>query len=265
MQEKALASFFSFGKAQHEKKCVVLKCPYNTVGTLTQHSSTMKKNAEKKPAEWGCKFLLTLNKPTLTSLLMSSPLRDTPCKVLAFKSAVEIGAKGNLHAHFYVVFERSLRKDTLINRYKKDGIEVDRITSGTEQTVINYIGNLDKETSKGCTILEEYTTIYGYIETTQGQRNDLSASDAVLWQIKDAIDAGASKKELYDNFFPYLVRYGNGLFEYYNFLSGRFDVKKPETSEKSNVYELRPEKDVKLILEEEIDDKSELDTNAVNE
>lgn len=177
----------------------------------------MKKNAESKKVEWGNKFLLTLNKPTLTALFMASPLRDTPCKVTAFKYAVEIGEKGNLHCHYYVVFERSVRKDTLINRYKKDGIEVDRITPGTEQTVINYIGNLDKEVSKGCEILTDYTAIYGNIETTQGQRNDITASDAVLWQIKEAIDAGTNKRQLYNDFFPYLIRYGKSIFDYLDF------------------------------------------------
>lgn len=177
----------------------------------------MKKSTESKKVEWGNKFLLTLNKPNITSLLMASPLRDTPCKVVAFKSAVEIGEKGNLHAHYYVVFERSVRKDTLINRYKKDGIEVDRVTPGTEQTVINYVGNLDKEISKGCEILTDYTTTYGNIETTQGQRNDITASDAVLWQIKESIDAGANKRQLYNDFFPYLMRYGKSIFEYLDF------------------------------------------------
>lgn len=176
-----------------------------------------KKTTDKKPRdEWGSKWFFTLNAPTLTAIHMECKISDMPVEVIAGKISIEIGEEGNLHKHVYCVFERSWRKSALLSRFKHLGVQVDRVTPGTEATVINYIGNLDKEISKGCTILPEYTCIFGDIEATQGQRNDISASDAVLWQIKDAIDSGERLGVIWSSFFPYMVRYGSGVSFYYN-------------------------------------------------
>lgn len=167
---------------------------------------------EKKTNEWGCKFSITTNGKSLTELITMTTISEMPVPVIAYKVAYEVGETGNLHKHLYVVFERSWRKSALINRFK--GSQINRVTPGTEQTVINYIGNLDKEVSKGCFIIPEMTTTFGNLETTQGQRNDISASDAVLWQIKDAIDEGKTKRQIWQEFFPYMVRYGQGVSVY---------------------------------------------------
>ena len=172
------------------------------------------KGEQKAKDEWGAKWFFTFNHECLTTLLTTCTSSDMPLPVSAGKMSIEVGKEGNLHKHIYVVFERSWRKSALLNRFKKWGIQVDRITPGTEQTVINYIGNVDKEVSKGCEVITDYTCSWGDIETTQGQRNDISVSDAVLWQIKDALDAGESLRKIWDSFFPYMVRYGQGITIY---------------------------------------------------
>ena len=174
------------------------------------------KQAKATPEKWGCKYLLTLNKHTLTALLMNVTTSELP-ETVAGKIAVEVGEKGNLHKHMYLVFKRSIRKDTLVNKVKAHGCQVDLITPGTEATVIDYVGNHDKEVSKGCTIIDEYTTQWGNIDVSQGQRNDLTSSDVVLFQIKDALDGGATLRDIYNDFFPYMVRYGRGIIDYIQF------------------------------------------------
>lgn len=178
----------------------------------------MKEKSEKKAKiEWGSKYFFTVNHRELTALLMITHEITSKYAVDGFKSAVEVGAKGNLHSHVYVVFSRSVRKDTLISNFKKYGAEIDKVTTGTEQTVINYIGNHDKEVSKGCQVIGDYTTIYGDIQTTQGTRNDLSDTDKALWGIKDVIDSGATLKDVYDTFFPFMIKYGRSLRDYMEF------------------------------------------------
>jgi hypothetical protein len=144
-----------------------------------------------------------------------------PCKAIAGKLSWEIGTTGNLHKHLYVVLERSWRLSGMIKKFM--GADVKLVTPGTEATVIGYIGNYDKEVSKGCQILHKEE--FGDIGTTQGQRNDISASDAVLWQIKDAIDAGESLRTIWNSFFPYMVRYGQGIKGYW-LMNGKLSSEK---------------------------------------
>lgn len=198
------------GNSTTEKR-VVLKCPYNT-GALQHNFSNMEKQKKNKD-EWGCKWYITVNAPTLTALFMTVKISDMPVPVVAYKIGYEVGASGNLHKHMYLVFERSWRRSALINRFK--GSQIDRVTPGTEQTVIDYICNDDKPEEKSSVNL--WFEVSGEIWATQGQRNDITASDAVLWQIKDAIDAGASLGEIYGSFFPYMVRYGQGIKNYHDF------------------------------------------------
>ena len=73
------------------------------------------KKATKK-VEWGCKFMITVNKPTLTALICSVTLGDFPCKAIAWKEAYEVGEKGNLHKHLYIVLERSVRRDKYVRK-----------------------------------------------------------------------------------------------------------------------------------------------------
>lgn len=176
----------------------------------------MKTKGEKKAKiVWGTKYLLTINHPEITTLLLTASSSDFPAPTVAGKVAVEIGENGNLHKHVYVVFRRSIRRDTLINRYKQYGVQVDNVTPGTEQNVINYIGNPDKEVSKGCTIVSDYAYQWGNLEVSQGVRSDLTQTDVALWQMKEAIDSGATIKDLYDDFFHIMVRYGKGLTDYH--------------------------------------------------
>lgn len=185
------------------------------------------KKGETKTEEWGNKFHITVNAPTLTALFMSVKISDMPVGVTAYKEAVEVGENGNLHKHLYIALERSWRRSALINRFK--GAEVQRITPGTEATVLNYIGNDDKQVTKGCSTFKDLISIWGDIETSQGQRNDISRTDAVLWQVKAAVDADATWGELWQDFFPYMVKHARGLKEYYEYIRSkhvRADIKK---------------------------------------
>ena len=158
--------------------------------------------------------MLTVNHSQLTALLMITGeivLRDD---IEASKMAVEIGKSGNLHSHIYCVFKRSVRKDTLLNKYKQYGVQIDKITAGTEKTVIEYIGGREKAAAKGSMVIDDYTALKGDLQVTQGQRNDIGETEKALWQIKDAIDNGASKWQVWQDFFPYMVRYGRGISDY---------------------------------------------------
>lgn len=170
------------------------------------------KDNKKVKDEWGAKWLITVNAPTLTALFMTVTLDEMPVEVTSYKIGYEVGAAGNLHKHIYLTFNRSWRRSALINRFK--GAQIDRVTPGTEQTVIEYIGSPDKEIRKGCEVL--WYEIWGNIDATQGQRNDITATDAVLWQIKDAIDAGERLGVIWNNFFPYMVRFSGGVKQYYD-------------------------------------------------
>lgn len=160
---------------------------------------------------------MTVNHKELTALLMINHEIVSKYAVDGFKMAVEIGKQGNLHSHIYIVYSRSVRKDTLLSNFKKYGVQIDKVTAGTEQTVIDYVGSKDKEVSKGCQVIDDYTVIFGDIQTTQGTRNDLSDTDKNLWEIKGVIDSGASLKEIYDAFFPYMVKYGRSIRDYMEF------------------------------------------------
>lgn len=158
--------------------------------------------------------MLTVNHSQLTALLMITGeivLRDD---IEASKMAVEIGKSGNLHSHIYCVFRRSVRKDTLYNKYKQYGVQVDKITAGTEKTVIEYIGGSEKAAAKGSKVIDDYTASKGDLQVTQGQRNDIGETEKALWQIKDAIDNGTSKWQVWQEYFPYMVRYGRGVSDY---------------------------------------------------
>lgn len=133
-----------------------------------------------------------------------------PANVVAYKWALEVGKAGNLHTHTFVCLSRSWRLSGLRKKYI--GVDVKLVTAGTEATVIDYIGSTDKEVTKGCSVLA--VSCFGNLDATQGFRNDMTATDAVLWQVKDAIDAGATTHDLYNTFFPYLVKYGKGLLAY---------------------------------------------------
>ena len=173
----------------------------------------MKKNADqRKTDKWVSKVMITVNMPTLTGLLTTYTLSDLPCSARGAKVAVEIGAAGNLHKHMYIALTRSVRLSWFYKNFP--GAETDAVTPGTEQTVIDYIGSADKTVSKGCVVLPEYTSIIGDIETTQGKRNDISQTDDALWQIKEAIDSGCNARQIWQDFFPYMVRYGRGIADY---------------------------------------------------
>ena len=167
---------------------------------------------EKTPSKWGTSFFITINRPTLTALLMDSPLRNSPENIVAHKMSVEIGEKGNLHAHYYIKLARSARLAWYYKHFP--GAESLVITPGTESDVIDYVGNISKEVSKGCTVLSEYTTSYGDLTRRQGSRTDVTLTDAVLWDIKASIDAGATTRDLFNAYFPYMIRYGRSLLEY---------------------------------------------------
>lgn len=163
--------------------------------------------------KWASKWIFTHNAKTFTDLIASFQLSKIPAKVLSFKESFEVGEKGNLHKHVFVALNRSVRKSTLIKKFPLTDIRP--ITPGTEQTVITYIGNTDKEVSKGCHIIS--VSEWGNLDTGQGARTDLSETDSKLWQVKDAIDNGADKRTLYNDFFPYMVRYGVGITAYFDY------------------------------------------------
>ena len=131
---------------------------------------------QKAKDEWGCKWYLTVNAPTITALFSTVRLSDMPVEILSYKIGYEIGKNGNLHKHMYLVFSRSWRKSALISKFK--GAEVERVTPGTEQNVIAYICGEEKAKEKGSVNL--WFETFGELWGTQGQRNDISASDSVL-------------------------------------------------------------------------------------
>lgn len=200
-----------------ERTCVVLKCPYNTGDTSAQYAKIDMK--DKKTAEWGTKYMLTVNDNALTSLLMKTGEILADASIEGFKTAMESGNAGNLHTHSYVVYKRSIRRDTLISRYKKWGVQVDRVTAGTEKTVIEYIGSMEKTAEKQSTLYPEYTCVWGDIQTTQGARNDTGETEKALWQIKEAIDAGTPLRQVWNDFFPYMVRHSRGVEAYYQIVA----------------------------------------------
>lgn len=220
---------------------------------------TKEKTAAKKTDKWGTKYLLTLNHKELTSLLCIMSTVDLP-EYTAMKSAIEVGEKGNLHKHAYIVFRRSIRYSTLINRYKEYGAQVDLVTPGTEATVIDYIGNTDKEVSKGCTVLKDYTVEIGNLQASQGTRNDLTETEKALWSIKEAIDAGEGKRFLFDNFFPFMVRYGQGVGAYIEYCKeernarnqSKYMVGKTQDEREAEILEAWTTEKTKLLLDMDI-------------
>lgn len=169
---------------------------------------------DKKPVEWGTKYMLTVNDNVLTSLLVKTGEILADVGIEGFKTALESGKAGNLHTHSYIVYKRSIRRDTLISRYKKWGVQVDKVTAGTEKTVIEYIGSLEKTSEKQSMLYPEYTCVWGDIQTTQGARNDIGETEKALWQVKEAIDTGTPLRQVWNDFFPYMVRYGKGIEAY---------------------------------------------------
>lgn len=193
---------------------------------------------DRKPSEWGCKFFFTINDNALTALLMKTGEILSEKGIEGFKLALEMGKKGNLHTHIYIVFNRSQRKETLLNRYKKWGVQIDRVTPGTEKTVIEYIGSEEKTKEKDSLLFKEYTTIWGDVVTSQGARNDIGDTEKALWQIKDAIDSGANTRQIWNDFFPYMVRWGKGVYSYIEMID----------KERKNKIDVDNEKDVKQII-----------------
>ena len=188
--------------------------------------------------KWSSKWIFTHNAKTFTALVFDFQVSKIPAKVLACKESVEVGESGNLHKHVYVSLNRSIRKSTLIKKFSATDIKP--ITPGTEQTVIDYIGSKDKETSKGCEIIS--VCQWGNLDVSQGQRTDLNETDSKLWQIKDAIDNGATKRTLYNNFFPQMVRYGRGLYDYYELRREEGEEKLVKTAEEATLENLAAEK-----------------------
>lgn len=186
---------------------------------------------DKKTVGWGTKYMLTVNDNALTSLLMKTGeiLADT--SIEGFKTALESGKAGNLHTHTYIVYKRSIRRDTLISRYKKWGVQVDKVTAGTEKTVIEYIGSPEKTAEKQSMLYPEYTCVWGDIQTTQGARNDIGETEKALWQVKEAIDAGTPLRQVWNDYFPYMVRYGRGVEAYCQIVAQERPSKAPKVAE----------------------------------
>ena len=202
-----------------------------------------KTEQKAKPAEkWATKFFLTANRPNLTELIMLNIIAKTPCEVIGYKIAYEVGEKGNLHLHLYLRLARSVRLTWFFRNFP--GVETVTVTPGTEADVISYIGNHDKEVSKGCTVLPEYTHVWGDIEGGQGERTDLTTTDRQLWEVKEAVDGGATVRELFDTYFPLMIRYGRSILEYRN-----LDEETKKQEEASRIYEIA-DKRAAILLEE---------------
>lgn len=216
----------------------------------------MEKTA-KKPEEWGVSFLLTTNYTTFTEMCCDNILSKIGYKITGAKTAIEVGKAGNLHTHIYVNFERSQRKTCIIKKLPLT--DVKRITSGTEKTVIEYVGNEDKEISKGCEIVACWQ--YGDIDVTQGTRTDLTATDNALWQIKDAIDSGENYRYLYNTFFPFMVRYGQGIKAYHEYVKQETAA---ETAYKLNTAEENAVKEAEEILLLAIKEKNAIHRDMSN-
>lgn len=216
---------------------------------------TMKKPA--KPEEWGVSFLLTTNHKTFTDLCFDCTPTQIPYRITGWKISEEIGEAGNLHTHLYVNFERSQRRTALIKRFPHT--DVKRVSAGTERTVIDYLGNQDKEEAKGCQILAVYQ--WGDIDTTQGTRTDLTKTDETLWQIKEAIDNGESMRHLYNTFFPAMIRYGKGIRDYHEYVkSENFEAKQYRLKEEGEHAIEEAEKIVLQAIREK--NQSGIDTST---
>lgn len=213
--------------------------------------------SKTKGEEWGTSFLLTTNFKTYTECCFDVSLNTLKYKVTGWKRAVEVGEAGNLHVHLYVNFERSQRKSCIIKKFPNT--DVKRITSGTERTVIEYVGNEDKEISKNCTIID--CCQWGDIDTTQGSRTDLTASDVALWALKEAIDSGESYRYLYNAFFPQMLRYGKGIKEYYDFCK---QEKAESTSYKIETIEENALKEAEEIILLAIKEKNAIHRDLSN-
>ena len=188
--------------------------------------------------KWASKWLFTHNAKTLTSLIVDFQVSNIPAKVLSCKESIEVGESGNLHKHVFVALNRSIRKSTLMKKFPITDIKP--VTPGTEQTVIEYIGNKDKEISKGCEIIS--VDQWGNLDVTQGMRTDLNETDSKLWQIKDAIDSGADKRTLFNDFFPQMVRFGRGVIDYYDLVKEERQERLVKTAEEAQLENLAEEK-----------------------
>ena len=188
--------------------------------------------------KWASKWLFTHNAKTLTALICDFQISQIPAKVLSCKESFEVGANGNLHKHVYVSLNRSIRKSTLLKKFPVTDIKP--VTPGTEQTVIEYIGSKDKAISKGCEIIS--VSQWGNLDASQGQRTDLNETDSKLWQIKDAIDSGADKRTLFNDFFPQMVRFGRGVMDYYDLIKEEKEEKLIKTAEEAKLDNLAEEK-----------------------
>lgn len=193
--------------------------------------------------------MLTVNDNALTGLLIKTGEILADANIEGFKTALESGKAGNLHTHSYIVYKRSIRRDTLISRFKKWGVQVDRITAGTEKTVIEYIGSAEKTQEKQSVLYPEYTCIWGDIQTTQGARNDIGETEKALWQIKEAIDTGTPARQIWNDFFPYMVRYGKGIESYCQIVSQEHAerrVKVKDGKEKDQIEAIRSQAELDL-------------------
>ena len=188
--------------------------------------------------KWASKWIFTHNAKTLTALICDFQTSQIPAKCLSCKESFEVGESGNLHKHVFVSLNRSIRKSTLMKKFPTTDIRP--VTPGTEQTVIEYIGSKDKEISKGCEIIS--VNQWGNLDMAQGQRTDLNETDSKLWQIKDAIDNGADKRTLFNDFFPQMVRYGRGVIDYYDLIRAEKEEKLVKTAEEARLDNLAEEK-----------------------
>lgn len=154
-------------------------------------------------------WMLTINTPVASDKSKLQTLVDSGtlkyCKV-----AHETGESGNEHLQIYLVFSRLVRFTAVKKLFHTAHIEP---RFGTHQEAVSYIGNPGKSGSvQWCEELGDDSGV-----ASQGNRTDISKTDALLLRIQEQALQGVSFFALWSNpeFFPVLVRYSRGIKEFY--------------------------------------------------
>lgn len=157
-------------------------------------------------------WMLTINNPPCEEWQPFADYLDTH-NVRYAKVALEVGEAGNRHFQVYLYFPGKRRFSSVKKLFPSAHIEP---RFGTHQQASDYIGQEEK--SGTVLWVEEFG-----VPPKQGGRSDLSESRSAMWDVKDAIDNGASEGELWDDYFPYMVRSYTGVREYIQYTRSKSD------------------------------------------
>lgn len=172
-------------------------------------------------------YCFTINNPTegeknlIKMLNLDKEESEEKAIIRYLKYALETGEEETPHIQGYVHLFKQEQFSWIQKRLPRAAIYP---TAGSIQQNVDYIGNPDFVHSenakdgkagkrKGGT--SEKPTEYGSLEGLRmGSRPNKQNANESLLAVKDAIDQGISEKDLWDKYFPIMLRYGTKIKEY---------------------------------------------------